>query len=94
MAQIYEIITAPWNKHIKSAQPKSNKYPWDKMKVPHATEDGKMLYDYFFVPVKASEEIKNVRTSASIAGKKLGAKFSVRQEVKDGEPGVIVVRIK
>ena len=94
MAQIYEIITAPWNKHIKSAQPKSAKYPWDKLKAPRDAEDGMMLYDHFFVATKKSEEIKNVRTSASIAGKKLGAKFSVRQEVKDGEPGVIVIRIK
>ena len=57
------------------------KYPLTSMK----------LDDWFFVPHKTADQIAS---HISVAGKKIGRKFSVRSHVENGVEGVVIVRIE
>src|SRR5690554_6839055 len=65
---------------------RTSQYPWKDLPITPEGEEG----EWFFVPGKTTRQFAS---SAYVAGKRLGARFSIREVEKDGERGVGVWRV-
>lgn len=67
------------------------RYPFGLLGAPRADHEGRVIYDFFFVPGKVPEDIAG--SMAYFKKKHKGRKFTMRKCAKGGRAGVKVYRV-